>query len=869
MTHHLRFPVCCLSVVLLCLLLNARQASFSQSTAAFQQPANLDFEQGIVGQVPTGWFAPTLPAFAVELTEENPKSGKRAAVIRSVPGATADGQAIGNLMQGFAAQPFRGRRVRFRASVRMEASEPGARAQLWMRVDRGENKMGFFDNMNDRPISSGEWRYYEIIGDVDEDALGINIGMLLLGKGKAWLDDVSFEDLGKTVILAEPARPLTKQGLENVVAFTRLLGYVRHFHPSDEAAAADWKAIAVDGVRSVENARSAAALAQILEDIFRPIAPTVRIFSDGARPRLPDELRPPKEATNLKIISWRHKGFGQGDPNSPYHSERVVKDAPAGKIPENSADPQKPFSASLGGGVSALVPLALFADAKGTLPHAAPRTTTAAAVALKYSGNDRATRLADVALAWNIFQHFYPYFDVVQTDWPKALREALSRAASDPDERAFLDTLRRMVAQLHDGHGGVYQQSDMASHTVPVLFGWVEEHLVVTGVIAEGANGLQPGDIVLKVDGRPSAEVLVDREALISGATPQWRRYNALTYGWMGAKDSEITLEVQTQGGPARSVSLRRTIQVQTLKENRPPKIHELKPGIFYLDLERITDADLQAVLPQLEKATGIVFDLRGYPRVSPMLISHLIDKPVQSARWLVPIITVPDQQNLTEYDTSGRWTLEPIAPRLKAKTAFLIDGRAISYAESYMGIIEAYKLAEIVGTPTAGTNGDVNPFILPGGYRVTWTGLKVLKHDKSQHHGIGIQPTVSVPCTIRGVREKRDEQLERAFAIVAPGLTMENPRAAGLHSAEQERLAHSQASQIQTAITFSNGSGQVRKVYWLDYNGERVLYRELQPGESYEQQTYLTHPWLITDAQGNGLAVYYPDSVPRVIQLK
>ena len=83
------------------------------------------------------------------------------------------------------------------------------------------------------------------------------------------------------------------------------------------------------------------------------------------------------------------------------------------------------------------------------------------------------------------------------------------------------------------------------------------------------------------------------------------------------------------------------------------------------------------------------------------------------------------------------------------------------------MGIIEAYKLAEIVGETTAGTNGNVNPIVLPGGYTVAWTGMKVLKHDGSQHHGIGIHPTVPVSRTIRGVTEKRDEQLERAIAIV------------------------------------------------------------------------------------------------------
>ena len=38
-----------------------------------------------------------------------------------------------------------------------------------------------------------------------------------------------------------------------------------------------------------------------------------------------------------------------------------------------------------------------------------------------------------MALAWNVFQHFYPYFDVVQADWPAELRRALSSAATDED----------------------------------------------------------------------------------------------------------------------------------------------------------------------------------------------------------------------------------------------------------------------------------------------------------------------------------------------------------------------------------------------------------------------------------------------------
>jgi len=105
--------------------------------------------------------------------------------------------------------------------------------------------------------------------------------------------------------------------------------------------------------------------------------------------------------------------------------------------------------------------------------------------------------------------------------------------------------------------------------------------------------------------------------------------------------------------------------------------------------------------------------------------------------------------------------------PHIEGKVVFITDGRAISYAESFLSFIEHYKLAEIVGQPTAGTNGNVNPFVLPGGFQVTWTGMKVLKHNGSQHHLIGILPTVPAERTIQGIIEGRDEFLEKAVEII------------------------------------------------------------------------------------------------------
>jgi hypothetical protein len=237
-----------------------------------------------------------------------------------------------------------------------------------------------------------------------------------------------------------------------------------------------------------------------------------------------------------------------------------------------------------------------------------------------------------------------------------------------------------------------------------------------------------------------------------------------------GEPDEQVELEVEDRTGKVRAIKVRRTASPGELHEPRPPKVSEVKPGIMYLDVDRIGDEDFREALPRLEQARGIVFDFRGYPRhLSPWtFFPHIIDRPVTSAQWHIPMLRYPDRKDVT-FRRGGEWDIGPKAPYLGARKVFIIDGRAISYAESCLGIIEHYQLGAIAGSPTAGTNGNVNPITLPGGYRVTWTGMKVLKHDGSRHHGLGILPTVPVSRTIAGIARGRDELLDRAIELASP----------------------------------------------------------------------------------------------------
>ena len=64
---------------------------------------------------------------------------------------------------------------------------------MWLGVDRADDKKGFFDDMSNRAVRSSEWTLSEIRARIDPDATSIKFGIMSIGKGRVWVDHVSFE----------------------------------------------------------------------------------------------------------------------------------------------------------------------------------------------------------------------------------------------------------------------------------------------------------------------------------------------------------------------------------------------------------------------------------------------------------------------------------------------------------------------------------------------------------------------------------------------------------------------------------------------------------------------------------------------------
>ncbi len=132
------------------------------------------------------------------IEKDNVKTGEYCVQIDAVGEGNKNPQLFSNLAQSLDAKPYRGKKVRMRAAVRTAELVGPAAAQLWLRIDlaaddAGNAAVGGFDNMQDRPIRTDDWQYYEIVLPVDATAERMIAGMFVLGNGQAWIDDVTLE----------------------------------------------------------------------------------------------------------------------------------------------------------------------------------------------------------------------------------------------------------------------------------------------------------------------------------------------------------------------------------------------------------------------------------------------------------------------------------------------------------------------------------------------------------------------------------------------------------------------------------------------------------------------------------------------------
>ncbi len=203
----------------------------------------------------------------------------------------------------------------------------------------------------------------------------------------------------------------------------------------------------------------------------------------------------------------------------------------------------------------------------------------------------------------------------------------------------------------------------------------------------------------------------------------------------------------------------------------------KLLPGnIGYADLDRLLPEQVDGMFDQFRSTDAIIFDMRGYPHATAWAIApRLTDRhDVPAAIITGPLTLTPDLPASDVLTSTASYFFVQKLPttekwKYKGKTVMLIDERTMSQAEHTGLFLEAANKTEFIGTPSAGANGDVTNFVVPGGITIWFSGHDVRHANGGALQRLGLQPAVTVAPTIAGVRAGRDEVLEKAIEYLSP----------------------------------------------------------------------------------------------------
>jgi C-terminal processing protease CtpA/Prc len=202
-------------------------------------------------------------------------------------------------------------------------------------------------------------------------------------------------------------------------------------------------------------------------------------------------------------------------------------------------------------------------------------------------------------------------------------------------------------------------------------------------------------------------------------------------------------------------------------------------PGnLGYADLTRLTIPEVEGLFERVKGTRALILDMRGYPNGTGWSITpHLNTRgatqgPLFRRRQVSGLF---DERSQTGLDFTQPLPSYPVAAKYTGRTVMLIDERTVSQAEHSGLFFEAANGTKFIGSQTAGANGDVTYFALPGIASVRFSGHDVRHADGRQLQRIGLVPDVPAAPTIQGIREGKDEVLDRAVRYLT-----EEPEAPG-----------------------------------------------------------------------------------------
>ncbi len=692
-------------------------------------------------------------AYEIELDSTVKSNGKYSFSIKRV-----------NNQSSFAAidyiipKTFEGSSIVLKGYIKTENVSSGF-AGIWLRVD-GTSGAIAFDNMQSKNLQgTNDWKQYSITLPYDsEEARTIHLGGLIAGNGHAWFDNFELFLDGKPIAQAPIKKnilkadsdttfnqtsgitnlKLTPQLIKNLEVTGQFWGFLKYHHPAIAKGDYNWDAELFRMLPGIIKATSDQELSKTLE-VYLDQLPT------------PAPCPSCQNVVNNNVALKPNYGLLL---NSTVLSKSLTEKLIYIK---NNRNILKNYYAGYYPGTGNV-----------KFEHERPY--------IKMEYPDAGYRLLALYRYWAMINYFFPYKDVIGTDWNITLKTFIPAFINSKDKKEYTIAALKLIGSINDTHANIWGGNTTfdeikGKNTVPFEAAFVQGKLIVTAYCGDTLavrKKFKIGDVIVSINGKMTDQLVKEFLPLTPASNHDTKlRDLPMAYLLRSNLDS-FTIGIARNGKTINQTinSINPATFYKFIYANQEKySYHLISKDIGYVFPGKYKNTDLPKIKALFKDTKGIIVDMRCYPSdFMPFTFGNYI----KSVPGAFAKISSPSQMQPGLFIYNPPMVNGVFSPdSYKGKVIVIVNSTTQSQAEYTTMAFQSSPNVKVIGSTTAGADGNVSSLVLPGGISSMISGLGIFYPDNTKTQREGVKIDVEVRPTIKGLVEEKDELLEKAKQMI------------------------------------------------------------------------------------------------------
>ncbi|MFC2119265.1 S41 family peptidase [Bacteroidota bacterium] len=373
---------------------------------------------------------------------------------------------------------------------------------------------------------------------------------------------------------------------------------------------------------------------------------------------------------------------------------------------------------------------------------------------------------------WNIINYYFPVKYMMDENWAIIPSKLLGKFIRADNAFSYYLSLFELTAKLNDTHGFSFHSDlykNIGYYFLPVGFEYIDGKTLITKIYNDSLakiNNLKLGDIIMKIENTP---VNIIRDSLRKYVSASNEAIINRETNFYLESDKEKTFEINIIRNNKKielTVKNYRPYSRKSIKEQKQKKWCILENNIGYINLGKVETTEVDTIMNKLLNTKALIFDTRYSSQGTIEQFSNYLHKTkTPFVKCLKINFGYPGIVYFSNNYTTGPEQINN--DYYKGLVIILVNEWTQSHGEYTTMVLQTVPNSIVIGSQTAGADGNVSNFFLPGNINITYTGIGMFYPDGTETQRIGIKPDIVIHPTIESIKNGNDLLMEKAIEVI------------------------------------------------------------------------------------------------------